>query len=424
MGIRCFLLTLSVFFITLQIPSQQWVELNTGVNSRINSLSSVKSVAVWACGGNGTVIKSYDEGNSWENAGSIDIPDNIDLNHINAISDETAFITGNDAQSTFIYKTAYGGFFWELVLQQPGGKFNAIHFIDQNTGILIGDPVGGRWSIWKTINGGNTWDSAGLYLEQTDNEKGFANSLWASINSIWFGTDNYRIYRAFDLGQNWIINSTGAEKNSSSLWFDYDYNIGYSGDQIMLRTSNAGNNWYQEYVPGKGIINGVTGSAHSKLNWAIREDKIYLNPLYENYWVYDYTAPAGNYTYITIEKNGYFSGAVFATRDNGGISRTYFLSIGIELLSSEVPKHFSLSQNYPNPFNPSTNFEFSIASLGLVKLVIYDVTGREVETLLNTSLKPGTYRADWNAANYPSGVYLYRLTAGGFTETKKMLMIK
>jgi hypothetical protein len=74
----------------------------------------------------------------------------------------------------------------------------------------------------------------------------------------------------------------------------------------------------------------VTGSAHSSFNWVIRADnKIYLNPHNSNNWELDYTSPNGNYTYITIERNGYFSGAVFALRDNGGISRTYFLSLGI-----------------------------------------------------------------------------------------------
>ncbi|MBN8584661.1 MAG: T9SS type A sorting domain-containing protein [Ignavibacteria bacterium] len=108
--------------------------------------------------------------------------------------------------------------------------------------------------------------------------------------------------------------------------------------------------------------------------------------------------------------------------------------IGISIISSNVPERFSLSQNYPNPFNPSTKIKFSIplskevtaeGSRGVfVNLKIYDVMGRVVETLHYGELKSGIYKADWNASNFPSGVYFYNLTAGNFTETKKMILIK
>ncbi|MBL8016127.1 MAG: T9SS type A sorting domain-containing protein, partial [Ignavibacteria bacterium] len=102
---------------------------------------------------------------------------------------------------------------------------------------------------------------------------------------------------------------------------------------------------------------------------------------------------------------------------NGGIS-------AISNISSEVPADFGLSQNYPNPFNPTTNFEFRIAESGFVNLTIYDAMGRAVETLQNGEMKPGVYQAQWNAAEYPSGVYFYKLSASGFTETRKMMLIK
>jgi len=98
--------------------------------------------------------------------------------------------------------------------------------------------------------------------------------------------------------------------------------------------------------------------------------------------------------------------------------------VGLTYMNSELPKEFKLEQNYPNPFNPSTNFEFRIAEFGFVHLTIYDVMGKEVETIVNGNLKPGTYKADWNASKFTSGVYFYKLTAGSFTETKKMLLVK
>ena len=97
---------------------------------------------------------------------------------------------------------------------------------------------------------------------------------------------------------------------------------------------------------------------------------------------------------------------------------------GITPLYNEIPQGFSLEQNYPNPFNPSTNFEFKIAETGLVKLSVYDALGREIETILNKTLTAGTYKAEWNASNYPSGVYFYRITAGEFSEVRKMTLVK
>ncbi len=422
--ILTFLLITIIFFISKNPLLSQWVELNTGVTTKLNSISSIKQITTWACGNSGTVIKSTNTGDTWQNANFADIPVTVNLNHIYSFDNNVVLCAGNDGNSTFLYKTNDGGLSWVIVKQQPGGKFNAVHFIDNNTGILIGDPVGGRWSIWKTINGGNSWDSAGCFLPQNNNEKGFSNALWAAGNSIWFGTDNYRIYRTINFGATWVTYSTGTEKNSASLWFDFDFNIGLSGNENLIKTINSGSSWFNESLPGSGNIAGVTGSAHSRYNWAIRNDKIYVNPHNEIIWRYDYTSPAGNYTYITIERNGYFSGAVFALRDNGGISRTYFLPLGINTISSNVPSDYKLFQNYPNPFNPETHIRIDIVKHGLVNLSVYDIKGKEVETLVNNRLNAGSYDIKWNASNYTSGVYFYRMLANDYAETNKMILIK
>jgi len=100
--------------------------------------------------------------------------------------------------------------------------------------------------------------------------------------------------------------------------------------------------------------------------------------------------------------------------------------IGIQPISNIIPKSFSLSQNYPNPFNPSTKirFEVSGSSVAQTFLSVYDVLGKEIATLVNEQLKPGTYYIEFNAANYPSGVYFYKLVSDEFTDVKKMVLIK
>jgi hypothetical protein len=83
------------------------------------------------------------------------------------------------------------------------------------------------------------------------------------------------------------------------------------------------------------------------------------------------------------------------------------------------PVEFKLNQNYPNPFNPITNVKFQIPNEAFVKLIVSDVLGREVATLVNEQLNAGIYKVDWDGTNYPSGVYFYKLAAGDYSETKK-----
>jgi hypothetical protein len=90
----------------------------------------------------------------------------------------------------------------------------------------------------------------------------------------------------------------------------------------------------------------------------------------------------------------------------------------------EVPTEYALYQNYPNPFNPTTTIEFDIPEKTNVKLVIYDILGREVETLIDKELEPGKYKLNFTATNLPSGVYFYLIRAGNFVKVKKMTLIK
>ncbi len=90
----------------------------------------------------------------------------------------------------------------------------------------------------------------------------------------------------------------------------------------------------------------------------------------------------------------------------------------------EIPNYYSLSQNYPNPFNPSTSIKFTMPKGDNVKLVIFDMLGREVKTLVNEFRNQGVYEVNFDASSLSSGAYFYRLEAGEFTQTKKMLLVK
>ncbi len=98
--------------------------------------------------------------------------------------------------------------------------------------------------------------------------------------------------------------------------------------------------------------------------------------------------------------------------------------VGIIPISSEVPENFVLDQNYPNPFNPSTNITFSIPRSTFVTLKVVDISGKEVAVLVNQVLQSGSYKADWNATGFATGLYFYSIEADGVKQTKKMILAK
>jgi hypothetical protein len=98
--------------------------------------------------------------------------------------------------------------------------------------------------------------------------------------------------------------------------------------------------------------------------------------------------------------------------------------VKITTISNDTPDKYLLYQNYPNPFNPSTNIKYQLTSSNIVTLKVFDINGKEIVTLVNEKQSPGTYSVDWDASQYPSGVYFYTLITNTFTETRKMTLIK
>jgi photosystem II stability/assembly factor-like uncharacterized protein len=155
-------------------------------------------------------------------------------------------------------------------------------------------------------------------------------------------------------------------------------------------------------------------------------DKIYKSTDNGNSWDIIITAQFKLPNTTSLVINPYNNNQLWIGTTGNGTFIYDGLTIGILNISSEIPTSFSLKQNYPNPFNPTTKIRFSLPfpSKGGVKLVIFDALGKEVETIVNEQLNAGTYEVDWNAINYSSGVYLYKLSEGDFVQTKKMIVIK
>jgi hypothetical protein len=119
------------------------------------------------------------------------------------------------------------------------------------------------------------------------------------------------------------------------------------------------------------------------------------------------------------------------TVSRGGISSLGSFGVGkfghitVDVSETKVlPSVFSLNQNYPNPFNPATSISFFVPKDGHVSLKVFDILGKEIATIVDRNMESGEHHYEWNASDYASGIYFYRITAGDFVQTKKMMLLK
>ena len=209
--------------------------------------------------------------------------------------------------------------------------------------------------------------------------------------------------------QIWDIKPNGNEKLVTRInWTDRDY----SANQVK-----------QKYV---------NGQSYSHVFKTGNKIRVKLTNL-DNVPLYDFN---GDTTDVFLRTNPFMLPSLKAGLNKVYInnnSKSYIelplknFVIGIKQISSEIPEVFSLLQNYPNPFNPKTKIKFTVPATGknnFVKIIIYDVSGKQVTTLVDENFSPGTYEADFNGDNYSSGVYFYRMIAGDRSETRKMILVK
>ena len=116
------------------------------------------------------------------------------------------------------------------------------------------------------------------------------------------------------------------------------------------------------------------------------------------------------------------SGSVQTTRPNICFNST--IISGVNNNNKNVPDKYSLSQNYPNPFNPATSIKYQLPKNSYVKIKIFDILGKEITTLVSQKQNAGVYIVDWNATQYPSGVYFYKMETENFIDVKRMILVK
>jgi photosystem II stability/assembly factor-like uncharacterized protein len=269
--------------------------------------------------------------------------------------------------------------------------------------------------VYLSTNNGSTWSQTALNYHDV-------SSLAVNGNNIFAGTYGFGVYLSTDNGTTW---------SQTALNNRFVYSLVVNGNNIFAGTciygiylsTDNGSTWFQTALyysdVGSLAVNGNNIFAGTNLG-------VYLSKNNGANWVeknQGFGTSLGGSSFI-FANNYIFTGS-------GHIIWRRLLEdiLEIENISLEIPKSFKLEQNYPNPFNPSTKIKFDIPSEGKsqkakVKLLIYNILGKEIQTLVNEQLQPGSYEVTFDGGNLPSGVYFYKLYSGNFTETKKLILLK
>jgi hypothetical protein len=258
----------------------------------------------------------------------------------------------------------------------------------------------------------NTWGTISNSLPSGQGRRTFSHGI--SGNKLFMAAGYNTAYL-----KTFYIGTIGS--NASQITWTSGPDVPFSGVGI----SRPGGVAYDQYFYVVGGELNPTGYGTDAYVWQVNANSwhtpnIAPKPIGTSNIFSAVTAHCVNDT-VRIFVPGGYNGAAVANFDVIACGPLFVGNTGI---SSNLPKEYSLAQNYPNPFNPTTKISYSLPIAGNVKLVVYDILGREVATLVNEYKTAGNHSVDFSASNLASGVYIYRMEAGTFKDTKKMLLVK
>lgn len=441
-----------IIFISINRPclSQgNWTELTPITDWNLRAVFFIDSLTGWACGDFGTIIKTTDGGESFslQNSNIQSFIFDIffkDKNHGFAVSLKDDFPFG-----TKILSTTDGGSTW-TTQNYPLNNFffNSIYFVDSLVGFM------GGTTIVRTSNGGETWNEVQidsnlisvLPVEEFrfyNNQLGFACGGFLDVAGV--------VWRTTDSGLNWIATGVGPDPVFNINVLDSLNIVALAGDPEGLfgvghiLSSDGGETWSFTTLDFFGLALGSDFRDKSEGWYAAGYHFLYTSDSGIN-WI---KIPADSnklvYDLIFTDEN-----TAFAVGDSGQVWRYKNYVTNIEREETTSPDNFILYQNYPNPFNPTTKIKYTIPSAvmlnsfqhpdtetpnqvrddNMVTLKIFDILGNEIATLVNEQQPAGTYEVEFNSQQFtnkkqlPSGVYFYRLNAGSFIQTKKLILLK
>jgi len=331
-----------------------------------------------------------------------------------------------------IFLSSNNGTNWSSI---NGGVMDTVYpfsLIQSGSNLVVSTEKNG---IYYSSNNGASWENVSGFDPQLD-------PLLSVIGSHIFSESANGMYLSSDNGKNWIqlndFSSNGEGYyvgivSSDSTLFAVSEPVPLISDPLvsspgyLCRSTDNGKTWYPVTTTGVPLVyffspiyslvtygsdiflvfdNVVFASSDDGNNWNDISDGL----------------PSSEITAFFVNDSSIFAGIY-----GSGIWRLPLSDIITAVKQPTLPsspKSFVLWQNYPNPFNPSTIIGYDIPNLSHVTMNVYDVLGRKVETLVDNEKLPGHYQVTFNASRLPSGVYFYRLTAGSFVQTKKLIVIK
>ena len=385
----------------------QWKSV--GLSSQYVWTFAVIDSNIFAGSGGGGIFLSTDNGTTWEH------PDT----GLTSLGISSLIGLPNPAGGNYIFAGTYGG-----------GVFLSI-----NNGVTWSQTSLDSQYVWSlAISGSNIFagTNKGIFLSSNN------GTNWTPINSgltnfvinalvvspngtnIFAGTAN-GIFLSKDNGTNWVSIDSGLTNNYVWSLFVSDTNLFAGTEKGVFLSTNNGENWKQlgldtQYVWSfakvdsilfVGTSGGVFASTNNSFNW------IPINSGLTN----------SDVTSLAIKDTNIFAGSlgVYVLSLNN-----VFTPTGVKQIRNSYPKEFFLAQNYPNPFNPSTTINFAVQKESFVSIKVYDALGREISTLVNEEKPVGNYSVQLVLGNkqLASGVYFYRMQAGNFAETKKLIFLK
>lgn len=391
----------ALFMITSGSISQGWIQQSSGTTQVLYSVDFVNDQTGFAAGNE--MLRTTNGGTNWSvQFGGIDNLYSVFFPSVN-----TGWVVGGMGQ---IHKTTNAGVNWVNVSQATSNTFQSAYFINDQTGWLAGT------GVYKTTNGGLNWTQQNFGIAL------FYSVYFTDINTGWVAGGIGQIFKTTNGGTNWTQQTSNTTAILRSIYFINSMTGWTTGtDSKVYKSVNGGTTWtmyynqslcglYSVYFASEqtgwvcGCEGAINGTTNNGTNWVLQ---------------------SFGSTTVLYSVNFINSSTGWAVGAGGRILKTTSGGLtGVNQVTEEIPGKFSLSQNYPNPFNPNTIIRFNIKDSRFTILKVFDILGNEVESLVNEQLIPATYEVEWNASNYTSGIYYYRLTAGDFAETRKMILLK
>ena len=385
----------------------------------------------WIVGDSSVFLRTTDEGVTWTKQ----TLGNFTLYRMKFLNPSLGWIVGcTKGKRSLILKTTDGGNVWAVQDSSYEGIYlQSVSFVDSLHGWVVGSAyypdTSGR--INRTTDGGASW------LAVDSPHVAWPNDIFFVDASRGFAVDHYgEIAKTTDGGVTWQTAFRATYGNGfeplRKVFFttpDSGWAVGgISGVETKVRTTDGGATWEVENTDQGSSLHGLW-FADSKNGWTVggTDAGLVIERTTDGgmSWAkqqFPPSAPASSYfeSVCMIDANeGWVVG------DGGSILRTLNGGLVTEAQSgSDLPESLQLFQNYPNPFNPSTTISFCLPARSMVSLRVFDALGREVATLTAGELVPGIYTRQWNAGALPSGVYFYRLQAGSFLDTKKLMLLR